>query len=279
MNLVIDQNRLRSKPHEPFAPLEMHLKAAPENMAVLTDTAVFEMLKGNAPAYVASKSLEILSRFPDQVLATDGTGVLMRKELGEGKAISSLVSDDLTKRLNTLLRKARLYYDGKEKNFPIDEAVVARESADIKRQRLDHDQHKIMLDDGIKALKLAPPELQTKLRKGVFDKEVYSFLYQTAFVGFRDAIAHLNINPEVVQKLYLDYCLTARISMVGLLFAVQWFRSGGADSLKKEAATNQFIDNDYVASASYFDGILSEEGRVNELYEMLRNLLEANYAT
>jgi len=111
MNLVIDQNRLRSKPHEPFAPLEAHLKAAPENMAVLTDTAVFEMLEGNAPVYVASKSLEILSKYPDQVLATDGTGVLMRKELADGKAIAGLVSDDLTKRLRALLRKARLYYD------------------------------------------------------------------------------------------------------------------------------------------------------------------------
>lgn len=247
-------------------------------MAVLTDTAVFEMLKGNAPAYVAIKSLEILSRFPDQVLATDGTGVLMRRELGEGKAIASLISDDLTKRLRALLHRARRYYDGKEKQFPIDEALVARESAGIKRQRLDHDQHKVMLDDGIKALTLAPPQIQSKIRKDVFDKEVYGFVYQTAFVGFRDAILDFKLPSEIVEKLYLDYCLTARISMVGFLFAMQWFQTGGADSLKKEAATNQFIDNDYVACATYFDGILSEEGRVNALYGMLKNLLEANYS-
>jgi hypothetical protein len=131
--------------------------------------------------------------------------------------------------------------------------------------------------DGINALKLASPLLQSKMRKGVFDKEVYQFLYQTAFVGFRDAIAGFNLPPETVQQLYLDYCLTARISMVGLLFAMQWFETGGAESLKKEGATNQFIDNDYVACATYFDGILSEEGRVNALYGKLKNLLEANY--
>jgi hypothetical protein len=56
-------------------------------MAVLTDTAVFEMLKGSAPTYVATKSLEVLSRFPDQVIVTDGTGVLMRKELAECKSL------------------------------------------------------------------------------------------------------------------------------------------------------------------------------------------------
>jgi hypothetical protein len=85
------------------------------------------------------------------------------------------------------------------------------------------------------------------------------------------------LKPETVQQLYLDYCLTARISMVGLLFAIQWFQTGGADSLKKEAATNQFIDNDYVACATYFDGILSQEARVNDLYGRLKALLEGNY--
>jgi hypothetical protein len=139
-------------------------------MAVFTDTAVFEMLKGDAPIYVARKSLEILSRYPDQVLATDGTGVLMRKELAEGKAISSLASDDLTTQLRAMLRRARRYYDGKEKQFPLEEAAVAKELAGIKRQRLDHDQHKIILQEGVKALKLASPEKQSKIRKGVFDK-------------------------------------------------------------------------------------------------------------
>lgn len=277
MKLVIDQNRLRSKPHESFVPLEEHLKATEENIAVLTDTAVFEMLKGDAPVYVASKSLEILSKYPEQVLATDGTGVLMRKELAEGTATPSLVSNELTERLRTMLRKARRFYDGKEKSFPIDEAVVARESAEIKRQRLDHDQHKKMLVDGVEALKKASSGIQAKLRKGVFDKEVYAFFYQAAFIGFRDAISTFKLKPETVEKLYLDYSLTARISMVGLLFAAQWFGSGGAESLKKESATNQFIDNDYVASASYFDGILSEETRVNALFANLKNLLEANY--
>jgi len=58
---------------------------------------------------------------------------------------------------------------------------------------------------------------------------------------------------------------------------MQWFETHGADSLSKEAVTNQFIDNDYVVSATYFDGILSEEKRVNALYAKMKDMLEANY--
>jgi hypothetical protein len=271
MQLVIDQNQLRKKPLEAF------LAASMKNHAVLTDTAFFEMLKGNVPIYVADRSLEILSRFPDQVLVTDGTGVLMRKELGERKAITTLVSNGLTDRFRATLRKARSYYEGKEKIFPIDEATVLKETVTIKLQRLDHDLHKKILQDGISALKKAPSELQKKMRKGSFDKEVYEFVFQTAFIGFRESILDLKFPKEVVEKLYTDYCLTARISMIGLLFAMQWFETHGADSLPKESVTNQLIDNDYVVSATYFDGILSEEKRLNALYLKMKDLLEANY--
>jgi hypothetical protein len=276
MKLVIDQNRLRSKAHEANAPLEAHLATAKENLAVLTDTAVFEILKGSAPTYVASKSLEILSRFPDQVIVTDGTGVLMRKELTECKPIAGIASHELTQRFRAMLRKASRFYAGQEKTFPLDEALVAKELPAIKAQRLDHQENKKVLTDGVAALKKQSAQLQRKIRKGVFDKEVYEFVYQAAFVSFRDAISDFKLQTETVNQLYLDYCLTARVSMVGLLFAMQWFETNGADTLKEEAATNQFIDNDYVVCATYFDGILSEEGRVNALYGKLKSLLEAN---
>ena len=252
MKLVIDQNRLRTNPHDAYPPLEMHLKANKSNMAVLTDTAVFEMLKGIAPTYTATKSLEVLSRFPDQVIVTDGTGVLMQKELAECKAIAGIASHELTQRFRAMLRKAAAFYAGQEKTFPLDETLVAKELPAIKAQRLNHQDNKKMLTDGIAALKTLSGPLQSKIQKGVFDKEVYDFAFKTAFIGFKDAISSYNLKTETVEQLYLNYCLTARVSMVGLLYAMQWFESSGAEALKAEAATNQFIDNDYVVWLDLF---------------------------
>lgn len=270
MKLVIDQNQLR-KP-----PLEKFLAASKENYAVLTDTAIFEMLKGNAPIYVADKSLKILSRFPDQLLATDGTGVLMRKELAERKAIATPVNDLLTDRLRIFLSKAHAYYDGHEKVFPIDKAVF-EQMTKIKRQRLNHGLHKKALLDGIDAIKKSSLELQAKMKERIFDRDVYRFAYQAAFTLFSRSISRFGLSNEVIQRLYLDYCLWARISMISFLFVMEWYVKNGAVNMGNEKTTNQFIDNDYIVSATYFDGILSEEKEVNMLYGKMRDLLEANY--
>ena len=178
-----------------------------------------------------------------------------------------------------MLRKASAFYAGQEKTFPLDETLVAKELPAIKAQRLDHQDNKKMLIDGIAALKTLSGPLQGKIRKGGFDKEVYDFVFSAAFIGFKDAISSYKLETDMAKQLYLHYCLTARVSMVGLLYAMQWFETNGAEALKAEAATNQFIDNDYVACATYFDGILSAETRVNHLYQKLKDLLEGKYTT
>ncbi len=72
---VVDQNCL-GRPE-----LRAYLEASKENEAVVTDMAIFEMLKGSDPTWGAKRRLEIASDFPDQVFCTAGTGELMRREI------------------------------------------------------------------------------------------------------------------------------------------------------------------------------------------------------
>ena len=271
MDLVVDQNCFRAPE------LQSHLAASPDNRAVVTDMAVFEMLKGKDPMLTAEKSLTILSDYPDQVRCTAGTGDLMRMELTQKTSVVSPLDDELTKRMQVLLREIARFLKGERKSFPLDEAHITRERAIALLQRSDHDFHKGTLNGGVDVLrKRITPELQKQIRSGSLTKEVYEFAYQTGYIAFKNSVSKFDLSEEDIKRLYLDYCLTARNTIVYILSCMRWFEVGGAESMAAADITNDLHDVDYVVISSYFDGILSKEKRVNLLYRRMRDFFEGN---
>ena len=56
--------------------------------------------------------------------------------------------------------------------------------------------------------------------------------------------------------------------------AFDWAKNGGLESYPAEKATNDILDQEYVAIASFFDKIKSRETRVNDADADLRQLLK-----
>ncbi len=135
------------------------------------------------------------------------------------------------------------------------------------RQRLKHASNKQTFDKGVKVLwEKLPVELQRQIRSGNLTKDVYAFAYQTGFIAFRDSLAEYGLPSEVLESLYLGYSMIARQTMLYMVFSLRWFEVSGSESLKQEAVTNEFHDIDYVLHATYYDDLLSIDGRVGELY-------------
>ncbi|MBL9186768.1 MAG: hypothetical protein JNK23_04770 [Opitutaceae bacterium] len=276
MHLVIDQNSFRL----PDLALNTHLSASPDNVAVVTDTALFEMLKGSDPVYAATRSFEVLKDFPEQAVVTAGTGELIRQEIDTKKLIETATDVRLTGELRKLLVEIKKFTDGKRATFPLEAAEIQKQLAIVRPQRIDTPLHKTALVGAVGALRKQLPEaLRADARNGRMTDALYEFIYLTSFVAYRDAMATRGLSEEEAKELFLGYALGARLVMMYQLSIFGWFESNGAESLKDTAATNEFLDVDYVTMATYYDGILSKEARVNELYALAKLFFEFSRST
>lgn len=200
----------------------------------------------------------------------------MRRELQDKKAIATPLDECLTKRMRSLLRRVSDFRKGTISQFPLDEARVVA-ARDATRERLDHETNERMLKGGVKALrdKLTPSQKE-EVRSGLLTQELYAFAYQSSFIAFRDSVSSPLLTTEQVESLFLEYCLTARTVMVYGLATMKWFEKGGIEAMPREKITNEMHDFDYVVMSSYFDGVLSRETRVNELYTRMKDFFEVN---
>ena len=271
MKLVIDQNSLRS------SKLRSFLEESNDNTAVITDMAMFKMLKGIDPVYTAKQSMAILSDFPEQVVGTSGTGELMTKELSERQAIVSPIDSDITSRMQLLLKLINDFNHGKRSSFPLNEANILQARTTALSQRSNHTFNKTNFDGGVHALRThLSLELKKEIRAENLTKEVYTYAYQAGFLAYRDAVdaEGFNLSDEGFKALYLEFCFTSRFSIIYTLSNMTWFAQGGAESMPSEKVTNDLHDIDYLLISSYFDGVMSKEKRVNKLYDKMKQFFE-----
>ena len=101
---------------------------------------------------------------------------------------------------------------------------------------------------------------------------------QVAAVLFRD---HPDVET-VPSAETLPNSLVFRYALAGYLLALRWISDGGINSVPTTTLTNDLADMAHVAYATYFDGVLSADGKLNELYEevewLLRNVFTARLA-
>jgi hypothetical protein len=265
MEYVIDQNYFRAPE------LRNYLSDSRQNIAILTDTAIFEMLKGSDPVLTASESLTILSDFPDQVCCTSGSGNLMRSELQQHKAIITPLDTNYTKTVRAFLHAIADYLrKGRVGEFPIAQAKLRNEIDTAIKQRSDHSHNKKAIVNPLQVLRTnVTPELQKKIRKGELSDDVYKFVYQAGFISFQYAIKNSSISNNIAEQMYLNYCFLSRYIIVYILSSLRWFELGGAEGLAPEKATNDMLDIDYLVMSSYFDGIFSRETENNVRYQKM----------
>jgi hypothetical protein len=261
MRKVIDANYFE------HSDLEAYFRANGENRAILIDYAGMEMRKGADPLRNLTHSLSILRKFPKQVVVLRGTRAIAAMSTATQGLDVRLVDKSQTRGFAEFCRHVQVAATGDRRYM----AAVAEGAANAR-------EHFAQMESGFAAthdviadyLGRFTDEQLTELRgskrysKELCDtielqlREIWQLLYHT-----HPDIRELRHMEEVVNHIVFRY------TVAGYVWLLEKLRNGasGKQPLSPKKVTSDFIDIVYVAYATYFDGVLSKELRVQQNFD------------
>jgi len=267
MRLVIDANCLRAE--KPM--LAAFLGESRQNIAVLTDFTGIEMHKGTDGLYNLRRSLEVLRSFPKQVLVLKSSVALWRMKPRSKGLVRRFTDDVQTRQFAEYVKQA-------ERADSIDwlrkQTLEKVERANAHLKTIEAGlapMRQAMLDvingyteEDLKILRTgesAPKELILRLVSNSIEVARSSFAPQLGFGRV----------PEFENMLYsIQFRSALAIHVLTLL----WGLRRGLENVKDSKLRNDFVDSSYVAFGTFFDGVMSEEKRVNSAYALTRVIVE-----
>lgn len=260
MRKVIDCNALSK------AELPEFLSKSRENVAVLTDFCVMESLNRGPGVHL---SYEVLSRHPGQVLVLQTTPYIARLR-PRSKGLLSRLTDhqgtvDFPKYCRVLAAGGSMAGTNFEfkrelaKNFiaeltPAAEALRAPMVAMMRRHSED-DRNLLRTQKRLTSEMLNRASQDIARLTADLYREIPNF---GGLPGF----------PEVL------YSFPFRLSVCHYALAANWAWKGGLDSWPAEKLRNDITDCTYAAHASFFDGLITDDGRLGDVYNLSVKLLE-----
>lgn len=265
--VVIDSNRLQSPELQEF------LEASASNYAVLTDYAWMEAYKGKSVISI-QKSMAILTNFPKQVILLRGTkdisaldpsapGLSLRMQWPrkEGDFTNTVVG----------LKKAA------EQHFPTLRMISAHGRAADR-------QMEILLADA-----LSIPDTFTHMMRSLLSKEdidsirarrphsrsmIQKFLDMSEYVAQRMYERHPKKPKKPTYRAKYDSFIY-RFCVGCVLYFLDWVRQGGQINKAPAKLRNDMIDINFATYGTFFNGVMSNDKRVCDLYDEMVIVLKA----
>ncbi|WP_213772880.1 hypothetical protein [Bradyrhizobium sp. dw_78] len=257
MRKVVDRNYLQSPK------LRDYLAASRWNRVVLTDYAAMEAFKGDALTNIVSAT-EILCEFPRQVIILKSTSIVAQLKGRRCGFTRRMIDRDQTAGFSEWCEHLARAKAG---DRALQRQLIANgNEADVHLERMRDDQHHYAENLDAMAKNFSEAELKA-LRKhepmsnDILDKiqthipEMAAFLFEAS-----PNFAGLPLARE------LPYTFIFRYALAGYLVALGWMSVGGAKNVKPEKIRNDIVDATYAAYATYFQGLLSFDGKAGEIY-------------
>ena len=262
MKKVIDANYFQDPA------LENYLRADVSNKVVFTDYAGMEMYKGNAIKNVYN-SIQIVSRYPKQVIILKHTSPAVKiggisndpqecledpiqtREFSRfcyGVRLAAQGNKDLASQILRYGKFASQHLDG----IPTNPEQYAQAINDIRRS-FDAEE--------LTALRKREP-----LPLKTCEKIVHHIFLHTAFL-FGDHVGRDIDRVEIANLQSLKNTFIFRFAISSFLMVLRWISDGGLVNVKTKKLRNDIVDMGYVSYATFFDGILTKEKKVQEIYE------------
>lgn len=261
MHKVIDANYFE------HSDLEVYFRANSENRAVLVDYAGMEMRKGADPLRNLTRSLTILRRYPKQVVVLKGTRTIAAISTATQGLGIRLVDKGQTRGFAEFCRHVQLAVAGDQlyiealaksaanaqEHFAQMESGFA-EMHDVIANYVDRFTHEQLTE--LRVSERYSKELCETIELQI--REIWVELYHT----YPD-IRQLRNMEEVVNHIVFRY------TVAGYVWLLEKLRNGanGKQPLSPKKVTSDFVDIVYVAYATYFDGVLSKELRVQRNFD------------
>lgn len=265
MRKVVDSNSLQKNE------LRDYLSKSKTNIAVLTDYAAMEAYKGNTLASIY-KSMSVLSEFPAQVIILKSTRTICGLSGRRAGLQKRLIDTIQTKEFSLYCRHLTLARAGNE---GLQHQLVAfGEEATQHLDRILADAQ--LMPETINHVADAYTEDERRLlRTGrpftnvMIEKLIVSVLRIaiTMFDG-HPSIQHLPPRHELPNTFIF------RAALCVYLLALDWISVGSAKGARAETIRNDMIDVTFAAYATYFDGLLSNDGKAKRIHQEARLLLD-----
>ena len=266
MRKIVDSNQLQSEQLRNF------LVQSRKNFAVLTDYSAMEAYKGDT-LFSIYKSMKILCDFPEQVIVLKNTRLICRLN-GKGSGLQKrLIDDAQTKGFSTYVRHLTAAKAG---NASLQQQLLEHgKKASAHLDRMINDAASI-LDAFGDIAKLYSKMERATIRKG----EPYSTeMIQKAVKNICQIAAELFYQhpdkPAWPTCGDVKNTFIFRISLCMYLLAMEWAANGGTKDASVDRVRNDMVDMNFVAYATYFDGILTSDKKVIRLHREARIWLSA----
>lgn len=264
MRKVVDSNFLQDPA------LRTYLTKSPSNIAVLTDYAAMEAHKGDTLASIY-KSMSILVDFPAQVIVLKGTSTVCGLS-GRGSGLQGRLVD--TKQTTEFpiycqclcaakngngIFQSQLLGNGKEATAHLDRMLADAKSLpktiDSIAESYSKDERRLLRSGGRYS-----EELVRKLIESVLE------IASTMFAG------HPSVHrfPPIKE---LPNTFIFRAALCAYLLALEWISEGGAKGAKQSTLRNDMVDINFATYATFFDGLLSKDGKAQRIYREASVLL------
>ena len=263
---VIDAGALRS------AALEKFLRASRTNTAVITDYASMESFKGDGAVNIR-RSLEIISRFPQQVLILKSTAevcALRPRSSGlHGRLLDRRQTAGFPKYccalFNGVVHPADMAYD------------IASKSAASREQFARMERTAAGISTAWTALfkSYTRDELQALRRQGIISARLANRIIRDVFVVTARFFRDMNSSSDMPSTIDALYSFPFRFALCTYVLALHWAVKGGYQSASTHTIRNDFTDATYASYATFYDGIITLDQKLNEIYMLSRWMLNA----
>lgn len=271
---VIDQNYLRAPQ------LEELLATQPRTRIVVPDLAMFEMTKSSERALTVRSSLATLAKYADRVFVSRTIGECLKYELEHAQPVTGHM---LFREATHFLRRVLSAVVTGRENPEFERVIHDPENCllDLNQDYLDHDSNKqrsLELVDATKSEMTA--EFAKRIRgRRVAREEKIAFIREKAPSLLIYVLEDNGFTREKACHLVRKESMLLRYFYVKLWACLDWAEHGRLDNLGAVKVSNDLLDQQYVLSATFFDGVLSCDARVNDAYLATMNLLAVRVLT
>ena len=235
--------------------------------------AGLEFSKGVDPSLTWSRSLEVIAPYPELVVVGRKMTHMMNEEIRTGKPCRDLVDYESTSRFRELLVRIK---DGNE---DVMTEMVASENWKPMRTATDHwsmhESHKLLFLELYDIIKNVLHADTLKDLRNHREAAIERWLKSDAGIRCVFELIGLFIRARGVSAnvaLELAVCLkVVSVFVCGITsLSLHWMASGGVETAKAGAISNDLIDLEYGTLGAMSDCLLTDDQRLRSVHQAIR---------
>jgi hypothetical protein len=261
---VIDQNYLR-EPND-----KLHAFLSKGNYVVLTDYTCMEAYKGTSVVNL-KRSCDIISKYPNQVLVLKNTLKIIKLSQHGTKCLRKRMIDSNQTRAFAKFFE-QLYYRTTSE-FSLQSMSIALKGVVANTFFVNNISSAKSVLAAIDLYKESFSQAQLKqLRNGVYDDALIDAIIKNIMTAAAMLMRKCGFFISELAKAKDNYLF--RYSAAGFILVIKWLSEGGYQSIHATNFQNDMIDIICVAYGTYFDGVLSNDKKINEIYDVTSSFMK-----